>query len=192
MAQQVAKKSAAHKKKSSAPKSLIPPEHTEWNDFGGGPDHSKFVDFTQINKQNVAQLQPAMVYSTADDKTGYRFNPILVDNVMYVIAKSGSLVALNATTGKEIWIHTNLRVGQRGINFWQSPDKKQKRLIVTIGNTLQEIDAITGLSILSFGNNGSVDLKQGLDRDPSLFRTAASTSPGHVYKNLIISGVITR
>ncbi len=190
IAQQAVKKSTAPKKKAvaSASKSLIPKEHTEWRDFGGGPDHSKFVDFTQINKQNVTQLQPALIYSTANDKTGYRFNPIIVDNVMYVIAKNGSLVAVNATTGKEIWIHTNMRIGQRGINFWQSPDKKQKRLIVTIGQTLQEIDAITGLSILSFGNNGSVDLKQGLDRDPSLFRVAASTSPGHVYKNLIIVG----
>ena len=188
MAQQVAKKTAAPKKKAPASKSAIPPQHTEWNDFGGGPDHSKFVEFTQINKQNVTQLQPAFVYSTASDKTGYRFNPIIVDNVMYVIAKSGSLVAVNATTGKEIWIHTNMRIGQRGINFWQSPDKKDKRLIVTIGQTLQEIDAITGKSILTFGDNGSVDLKQGLDRDPSLFRTAASTSPGHVYKNLILLG----
>src|ERR1700754_5221290 len=120
--------------------------HTQWKDFGGGPDHSKFVEFTQINKQNVNKLTPAFVYNTAD-KQAYKFNPIIVDGIMYVQAKNMSLCAINAATGKELWIHTNLRIGQRGINFWESPDKKQKRLIVTLGNTLQEIDAITGKSI---------------------------------------------
>lgn len=168
--------------------SSAPGQHKQWKDFGGGPDHSKFVDLTQINQKNVTQLQPAFIYAN-NDKQVYKFNPIIVDNIMYVLAKNFSLVALNATTGKEIWIHANLRgIVQRGINFWESPDKKQKRFIITIGNTLQAIDANTGKSILTFGDNGSVDLKQGLDRDPSLFRTGSSTSPGHIYKNLILLG----
>lgn len=169
--------------------SSVPPQHTEWNDFGGGPDHSKFVNFKQINKRNVTKLQPAFVYPSNDKNQSYKFNPIIVDNVMYVLAKGNSLVAINAITGKEIWIHANLRgIIQRGINFWQSPDKKQKRLLICLGNSLQAIDANTGRSILTFGDNGSVDLKQGLDRDPSLFGRAASTSPGHVFENLLLVG----
>lgn len=159
-----------------------------WSDFGGGPDNSKYVSFTQITAKNVAALKPAFVYSTDDDQS-YRFNPIVVDGVMYVLAKHNSLCAINATTGKEIWIHASLNgIIQRGINFWQSPDGKQKRLIFSLGNTLQEIDALTGKSILSFGDHGAVDLKEGLDRDPSLFGRAASTTPGRVYKNLILLG----
>jgi quinoprotein glucose dehydrogenase len=169
-------------------KSIIPKQHTEWKDWGGGPDHSKYVDFKQITKQNVDQLEIAFVYSSGDN-TGYKFNPIVVDNVMYVLAKNNSLVALDATTGKEIWIHANMRgIGQRGINFWQSKDKKQKRFIITVGNTLQAIDANTGKSILTFGTNGYVDLKQGLDRDPGLISRAASTSPGHIFENLFLMG----
>jgi quinoprotein glucose dehydrogenase len=163
-------------------------QHREWKDFGGGPDHSKFVVFTQINKQNVTKLQPAFVYPTAD-KSSYRFNPIIVDNVMYVLAKNNSLIALDATTGKEIWIHANLKgIIQRGVNFWESKDKTQKRLLICLGNSLQAIDANTGKSILTFGDNGSVDLKQGLDRDPSLFGRGASTTPGHIYKDLLLVG----
>jgi quinoprotein glucose dehydrogenase len=166
-----------------------PGQHVQWKDFGGGPDHSKFVVFTQINKKNVDKLEPAFVYPSNDKSQAYKFNPIIVDNIMYVLAKNNSLVALNATTGKEIWIHANLRgIVQRGINFWESPDKKQKRFIISLGNTLQAIDANTGKSILSFGDNGSVDLKQGLDRDPALFGRAASTTPGHIYKNLFLMG----
>ncbi len=174
------------------PKKKVAPgtsrQHIEWKDFGGGPDHSKFVEFTQINKKNVAQLEPAFVYPSGDN-AGYKFNPIIVDNVMYLLAKNSSMIALNATTGKEIWIHANLRgIIQRGVNFWESPDKKQKRLMICLGNSLQAIDANTGKSILTFGDGGSVDLKQGLDRDPSQFGRAASTAPGHIYKNLILLG----
>jgi quinoprotein glucose dehydrogenase len=171
------------------PAGSIPSPHTEWKDFGGGPDNSKYVTFTQIDKSNVAQLEPAFVYSTQGDPTNYRFNPIIVDNVMYVLAKNSSLVALDATTGKELWIHANLQgIIQRGINFWQSPDKKQKRLLISMKNTLQAIDANTGKSILSFGDHGVVNLRQGLDRDPSLISRATSTTPGHIYKNLILLG----
>jgi len=163
-------------------------QHYAWKDFGGGPDHSKFVEFTQINHQNVTKLQPAFVYPTADNSS-YRFNPIIVDNVMYVLAKNNSLVALDATTGNEIWIHANLRgIIQRGINFWESKDKQQKRFLICLGNSLQAIDATTGKSILTFGDSGSVDLKLGLDRDPALFGRGASTTPGHIYKDLLLLG----
>ncbi|RYY33099.1 MAG: quinoprotein glucose dehydrogenase, partial [Sphingobacteriaceae bacterium] len=162
--------------------------YTQWSDFGGGPDHSKFVTFAQISKKNIKNLQPAFVYTTSDNQY-YKFNPIVVDNVMYVLGKNNSLIAVNATTGTEIWIHANLKgIIQRGINFWQSADKKQKRLLICLGNSLQAIDANTGKSILTFGDNGSVDLKQGLDRDPALIGRAASTSPGHIYKDLLLVG----
>ena len=81
--------------------------HKQWSDYGGGPDSSHFIALDQINKSNVSQLQVAWVYPTGDDNA-YLFNPIVVDNVMYVLAKNSSLVALDATTGKEIWIHENL------------------------------------------------------------------------------------
>jgi len=110
--------------------------YKEWNDYGGGPDHSKYVDYKQITKENVGQLEIAFVYSTHDN-VNYRFNPVIVDGVMYVLAKNNSLVAIDATTGDELWIHANLRgIIQRGINFWQSEDKKEKRLLICLNNTL--------------------------------------------------------
>src|SRR5262245_11531767 len=68
--------------------------HTEWSDYGGGPDQSKFVDFSQINKQNIGQLKLDHVYASGD-KEYYKFNPIIVDGIMYVLAKNNSLVALD-------------------------------------------------------------------------------------------------
>ncbi|SEK29902.1 outer membrane protein assembly factor BamB family protein [Parapedobacter koreensis] len=162
--------------------------YKEWNDYGGGPDHSKYVDYQEFTKDNVDQLEVAFVYPT-DDNVNYRFNPVIVDGVMYVLAKNNSLVAIDAVTGKELWIHANLRgIIQRGVNFWQSKDKKEKRLLICLNNTLQAIDANTGKSITTFGNGGYVDLKQGLDRDPATFGRATSTTPGKVFEDLILLG----
>src|SRR5262245_55758678 len=68
-----------------------------WKDYGGSPENSHYVAINQITKSNVSQLEVAWTYATGDNDT-YNFNPIIVDNVMYVLARSNSLVALDATT----------------------------------------------------------------------------------------------
>ncbi len=162
--------------------------HKQWSDYGGGPDSSHFVDLRQITKANVSQLQVAWVYPTADDHS-YLFNPIVVDNVMYVLAKNNSLVALNAATGQEIWIHENLPgLTSRGIAYWESKDRKDRRLLFAINDYLEEIDARTGKSILTFGQRGLVDLRRGLGRDPLTVNRIQTDTPGRVFENLILLG----
>jgi hypothetical protein len=72
-----------------------------WPDYGGGADSSHFVNLQQINRENVKQLEVAWVYPSGDQHA-YLFNPVVVDGVMYVLARNHSLVALDAATGKEI------------------------------------------------------------------------------------------
>lgn len=159
-----------------------------WKDYGGSPDQSKYVVAKDINKNNVSQLDVEWAYSTDDDKM-YQWNPIIIDTIMYVLAKNNSLVALNALTGKEIWIHTNLLgIAGRGINYWENKDRKDRRLIFQMNNYLQEIDAITGKSILTFGDKGLVDLKIGLQQDPKSLAQVQSHTPGRVFENLLLIG----
>lgn len=163
-------------------------QHTTWKDYGGGPDQSKFVVQDEIDKENVSRLQVAWSYATGDDRV-YQWNPIVVDTFMYVLAKNNSLVALHAVTGEEIWIHANLRgIASRGINYWESKDRKDRRLIFQMNNYLQAIDALTGKSILSFGNNGLVDLKEGMGQDANTIARVQSNTPGKIFENLIILG----
>ena len=130
-----------------------------WWDNLSGPDSSNFVGSDQIRKSNVSQLEVAWFYPHA----GTNFNPIVVDDVMYTLGRGNSLIALDATTGKEIWIHEGLAgINSRGVNYWQSEDGKDRRLLFSINSFLQEIDARTGKSILTFGENGIVDLRHGL------------------------------
>ncbi|MBS1826641.1 MAG: PQQ-binding-like beta-propeller repeat protein [Acidobacteria bacterium] len=159
-----------------------------WADYGGGPDSSHFVDLKQIHKGNVGQLDVAWVYPTGDNHA-YLFNPVVVDGVMYVLARNSSLVALDAATGKEIWIHENLPgLSTRGVAYWESKDRKDRRLIFAINDYLQQIDARTGKSILTFGKKGLVDLREGLGRDPKTVPRIQTDTPGRVFEDLILMG----
>ncbi len=156
-----------------------------WFDNLAGPDSSNFVASDQIKKSNVSQLEVAWFYPYAT--TG--FNPIVVDDVIYVLGRGNSLIALDATTGKEIWIHEGLAgITSRGVNYWQSDDGKDRRLLFSINSFLQEIDARTGKTILTFGENGIVDLRHGLARAEQYAGRIQSNSPGKIWKNLLILG----
>ncbi len=168
--------------------------HTTWQDYGGTADSAQYSALEQINRANVGQLQVAWTYATGDgDK--YVFNPIVVDNVMYVVARHNSIVALDAASGRELWVHPidhqSKLTTYRGINYWESKDRSDRRLLFALNNYLQEIDARTGNSITTFGTQGLVDLREGLGRDPNSLRLVQSGTPGTVFENLIILGSAT-
>ena len=162
------------------------PKFDTWRQYLGGSDSSQYSSLNQINKSNVAKLEVAWTYSTGDMRT-YRFNPIVVGNVMYTLAKNMALVALDAATGREIWTHENQgQVGDRGINYWESADRKDRRLLFINAGFLTAVDAATGKTIESFGENGKVDLRLGLNRDITNVRPLQTGNPGRIFDNLII------
>jgi quinoprotein glucose dehydrogenase len=168
--------------------------HTTWSDYGGGEDSSQYSALREIDRTNVGKLKIAWSFPTADDKRHF-FNPVEARGLVYVLAENDSIVALDAQTGKEVWAHkpdpgTEI-ITDRGINYWESEDGRERRLLFASNHFLQAIDARTGKSILSFGTNGRVDLKQGLDRDPSAIALVQSTTPGRIFENLLILGSAT-
>ena len=168
--------------------------HTTWRDYSGSPDAAQYSALKQINRSNVRQLELAWTYLTGDDRH-YFFNPIVIDRIMYVLAKNNSIVALDAATGSEIWTHTPSPavkiVTNRGINYWESRDRTDRRLLFCADQSLRAIDAGTGKPIRSFGVNGAVDLKAGLDRDPRTLTSVQSTTPGRVFEDTLIIGSAT-
>src|SRR5690349_12641247 len=105
-----------------------PKPFTTWMQYAGGSDSSQFTALDQINKTTVSKLEVAWTYPTGDRQ--FTFNPIVVDGVMYVLAKTNSIVALDPATGKELWERPNQgAVGARGINYWQSADGSDRRLV---------------------------------------------------------------
>jgi quinoprotein glucose dehydrogenase len=168
--------------------------HSTWSDYGGSSDSAQYSALTQINRSTVSKLRVAWSYPTGDGSK-YLFNPIVVDRTMYVLAHNHSIVALDATTGKELWVHpTDLKttlITNRGINYWESADRSDRRLIFAGDNFLQELDARTGQSITDFGKSGRVDLREGLGRDPKSLSLVQSTTPGRVFEDLLILGSAT-
>ena len=162
------------------------PKFNTWRQYLGASDSSQYSSLDQINKSNVAKLEVAWTFPTGDMRT-YRFNPIVVDGVMYVLARNLSVVALDAATGKEIWTHENQgAIGDRGMNYWESADRKDRRLLYVNAGFLTAIDAATGKTIESFGDKGKVDLRLGLNRDVTNVRPLQTGNPGRIFENLII------
>lgn len=168
--------------------------HTTWSDYGGDADSAQYSALRQIDRSNVNKLEVAWLYSTGDGNR-YFFNPIVVDRVMYVLAKSNSIVALDAATGKEMWTYAadpEIKIiTNRGINYWENKDRSDRRLLFAGNHFLRAIDARTGRPILSFGRAGRVDLKEGLGRDPGSIALVQSTTPGRVFEDLLILGSAT-
>ena len=156
--------------------------YTTWTAYQGGAHSSQYTALDQINKSNVSQLEVAWTYQINGNVT---FNPVIVDDVMYVQGTGNSIVALEAATGKEIWSHANQgAIGARGLNYWESPDRSDRRLLYLNAGMLTALNARTGELISTFGNNGKVDLREALWRPA---RNPLQTSnPGRIFENLII------
>jgi quinoprotein glucose dehydrogenase len=168
--------------------------YTTWSDYGGATDSSQYSALKQIDRSNVNKLEVAWIFPTGDTNK-YFFNPLVAGGLMYVLAKNNSIVALDAATGKQVWVHetdpnTKL-ITHRGINYWESADRSDRRLLFASNNFLQAIDAKTGKPIPSFGARGRVDLREGLGRDPKTLSLVQSTTPGRVFENLLILGSAT-
>jgi glucose dehydrogenase len=159
--------------------------HTAWSSYLGSADSNQYSALKQINKSNVGKLDVAWSYPAG---TGtLRFNPIVVDGTMYVLGANRAIVALDAATGKELWTHPNDgAVGDRGMNYWESKDRSDRRLLYMNGGFLTAIDARSGQSIPAFGTGGHVDVRIGLHRDVTNVRPLQTGNPGRIFENLII------
>ncbi len=172
-----------------------------WKVYGGGKENIRYSGLTQIDTNNVTQLTKAWEFHTGDSGqyTQMQFNAIAVDSLVYAISPKLKLIALEASTGKSKWvfdpyaINGNEVIGVgyfamnvcRGVTYYA--DKQTKRLFYGAGSNLFCVDALTGKAIKDFGIDGKIDLHQDLGRDvKDLY--VAMTSPGIIYKDLIIIG----
>jgi quinoprotein glucose dehydrogenase len=168
--------------------------YTTWESYLGGPDSAQYSALKQIDRTNAAKLKQVWFYPAGNNGFRYGSNPIIIDNLMYVIGKDNTVVALDAATGAEVWVHDNKmprNISHRGLTYWESKDRSDRRILYSTDNMLRAIDARTGKTIESFGNNGAVDLREGLGRVPSTIRQIQSGTPGRVFENLLILGSAT-
>ena len=176
-------------------------EYQNWEIYGGTKDNIRYSKLAQIDTSNVNKLEQVWEFSSKDhdQNTQIQTNPIIVDQILFGISPKLKLFALEAATGVQKWIfdpyeiHPDEVKGQgyfsmnvaRGVTYFS--DQKTKRLFYAAGPNLFCVDADTGTLVKEFGTNGKLDLHQDLDRDAaSLY--IAMTSPGIIYKDLLIIG----
>ncbi len=160
----------------------------EWHGYGGGPQGLRYSPLKQINQSNVARLQIAWTYDTADGNTASQTQPIMIEGVVYGLTTKHDVIALDAGTGRLLWKFSSGITGRganRAVVYWS--EGEEKRIFASVQSFIYAIDAKTGKGIPGFGNNGRIDLRENLGRDPQK-QSIALTSPGIIYKDLLICG----
>jgi len=158
-----------------------------WPGYGGGSKGTHYSALTQINRTNVQNLVAVWSFDTGE-AGGLQTSPLELDGVLYGITPKQSVFALGAATGKLLWRFDSGITGtqpDRGLAFWSSG--KDRRILVGVMNFLYALDASTGKPVASFGRGGRIDLREDLGRNPQT-QSVVLTSPGIVYKDLIIVG----
>jgi quinoprotein glucose dehydrogenase len=159
----------------------------DWPVYGGSPEYQHYSPLEQINRSNVKQLEVAWTYDTGE-QGGLQTSPLVVDGVLYGISPTQRIFAVDAAIGKLLWNFDSGIKGlqpDRGLAYWT--DKNEKRIFAGVMNFLYALDAKTGKPISSFGTDGRVDLQENLGRE-ARWQSISLTSPGVVYKDLIIVG----
>src|SRR4051812_14368678 len=175
-----------------------------WPQYKGSNQNIHYSSLTQVDTNNVKELQLAWQYHTGDADTAnhsqIQCNPIVVDGVMFGMSPKMKLFAADASTGKEKWVFNPfdsmtsdkrtffIMNNCRGVAYW-SDGANDKRIFYTAGSDLYCIDASTGKIIDSFGEKGKLDLHNGLDRDDVKDLFVTSTSPPIIFNDLLIIGI---
>jgi quinoprotein glucose dehydrogenase len=183
----------------------------EWPTYGHDPGGMRFSPLTQITPANVDKLGVAWVYhmkpanapppqeGRGRGRGGSGFSasevtPLVANGIMYLSTPYFRVVAIDPTTGKEIWVF-QLPSGNpstRGVEYWPGDGKIPPQIVFgTSDAKLYSLDAKTGTLNDAFGEKGVVDLNtqevlRGLEGRNGL------SSPPIVYKNFVITGGTTQ
>jgi quinoprotein glucose dehydrogenase len=192
------------------------PASNEWPTYGHDAGGLRFSPLTQVTPANVTQLNVAWVYHMKPPEevsaeagadagapaqgrgrgrgssglAGSETTPIVADGVMYVSTPYNRVVALDPTTGKEVWVF-RLPSGSpstRGVEYWPGDAQTPAQIVFGSSNgRLFSLDAKSGKPNETFGDKGVVNLNtpeilQGLPGSNGL------SSPPIMYRHLIITG----
>lgn len=172
----------------------------DWAAYGRDEGGQRYSPLTQINTNNVAKLKLAWQYGLdpkAASLTGPQrvlppteAVPIVIGNVLFTPTTQHTVVALEADTGQEIWKYDLGRASAtlRGVSFWPGDSQTPAQIFTgTSEGKLIALNAETGKPVPGFGNEGVVDLRIGVtEKYPTM--PYHMSSPGAIYKNLIITG----
>jgi quinoprotein glucose dehydrogenase len=159
----------------------------DWRSYGGDAAKTRHSTLADIHRNNVSRLSLAWTHDTRE-KGDTQTQPIVVGRVMYGYTPTHKAFALDAATGKQLWLFDSGIAGvgaNRGLMHWS--DGKESRVYAAVDNFVYALNAATGKPVATFGLHGRIDLRDNLGRDPAT-QSVRLTSPGVVYRDLLILG----
>ena len=172
---------------------------SDWTSYGRSTAGDRYSPFDQINRGNVAKLDLAWTYRTGKSDGADQNTPLQIGDTIYTCTPTDVIAALDADTGKPRWTFDPKATAPywqrcRGLGYYKMPPEAQsadglcnERLVqTTIDARLLEIDRKTGAPCNGFGDNGTVQLSQGMGEVKSgyYFQTSAPL----IARNLIVIG----
>jgi quinoprotein glucose dehydrogenase len=179
---------------------------TEWVSYGGDKASSKYSPLAQINSANFNRLKVAWTRRSADEEVMkanpqlqtwvWEATPLMVGGVLYVSTSLSQVAAIDAATGKTKWVYdpetwkngtpSNNGFVHRGVAYWA--DGNDQRILFGTGDGyLICLNARTGKPIATFGQNGRIDLTQGLGRTVNRSHYGVS-SPPIICRDVVVMG----
>ena len=168
----------------------------DWLVYAADKASSRYSALDQINAENFSELEVAWRWETVDQPvldadttlwTGQNEStPLAVDGILYTSTSLSQVAAIDGATGETIWTYDpgtyrngsppNLGFIHRGVAYWESADVK--RIVYGTGDAyLIALDAATGELIADFGDDGRIDLTQGLRRPVNRLYYGVSSPP---------------
>jgi len=182
----------------------------EWIAYGRDVQGTRYLPATSITRDNVRELEIAWTYRTGETDpefatrkaTSFQATPIVADGVMYLSTPLGRVIALDPASGRESWvfdpeIRRDVAYGDfasRGVSTWldeRSPQGavcRRSIYVATAESQLIALDALSGARCPGFGENGLVDLEEGLRIPPFAPQLYTVTSPPLVANGMIVVG----
>ena len=168
---------------------------------------TRYFDLAAITPANVSTLEVAWTAHTGEFSggagprperavEGFQTTPRLVGDLLVITTTTSKVIALDAETGRERW-RVDPFAGRkrpcesphRGVAVWQAAETTAATVFSgTCDGRLIAVDAATGSPRTSFGTDGVLDLRPGVDaREGDQY---GMTSPPAIYRDLVIVGAL--
>ncbi|MGD2070110.1 MAG: PQQ-binding-like beta-propeller repeat protein, partial [Gemmatimonadota bacterium] len=183
---------------------------SEWSrtDGAGGTHHSTLSDVTAAN---VHRLEVAWTYRTGDVQaheagragTAFQATPVMVDGTLYLSTPHSRVIALDPETGRERWTfdpgldlsdRNHKQTTSRGVAAWvdrtlePGAPCRRRVFLASFDARLFALDAASGAACVDFGEDGVVDLGEGVARIQGRRQQFKHTAAPTVVHDLVVLG----
>lgn len=180
------------------------PAGDEWRYYAGNLAAQHYSPLAQIDRDNVKDLRVAWRFAAGNfgprPEARNEATPLMIDGVLYTtVGHTRNVVAINPSTGETLWMwRTNdpaeryarapRKTSGRGLSYWTDGRGAERLFVVTPGFYLVALDPDTGRQAPGFGENGVVDLMQGVRGEVTDKTSIGNSSPALVVGDVVIVG----